>query len=197
VAWPTVRAAERAALRLPFIPSHAVQQATSHLKYHSDTLMHTSLKNSSAEIGTPSALHSFLFCWRLLGYKLFRFFVTYIHITLVTSLLNFDVPAVYLFLMYFFIYKTSAPFILRHRLGSVLTGQRCVQVFQIEDTRCATSSLVGKGLLVFCLSEPRVLRLMSTNVFLLVYLIFMNLCLFVFTVTKKCLLFYIQSCCIS
>jgi hypothetical protein len=43
------------------ILSHAVQQVTSHLKYHTDTLMHTSLKNSSAEIRPPSVPHSFLF----------------------------------------------------------------------------------------------------------------------------------------
>jgi hypothetical protein len=70
------------------IPSHAVQQVTSHPKYHSVTLMHTSLKNSSAEIRPPSVPHAFfvLFfcfcsCWRPLCYKLFQFFVPYIHIT--------------------------------------------------------------------------------------------------------------------
>jgi len=41
------------------ILSNAVQQVTNHIKYHSDTLMHTSLKNSSAEIRPPSVPHSF------------------------------------------------------------------------------------------------------------------------------------------
>jgi hypothetical protein len=61
VAWTTVMAADRNITQYLIIPSHAVQQVTNHLKYHSDTLMHTSLKNSSAEIRPPSVPHSFLY----------------------------------------------------------------------------------------------------------------------------------------
>jgi len=164
------------------ILSHAVQQVTSHLKYHSDTLMHTSLTNSSAEIRLPSVPHSLLFCFccRPLYYKLFPFFVpVYTYHLLVTSLLNLDVPVVYLFLMHVFSYKTSTPFILRHHLGSVLIGHCCIQVFRMENTQRASSSLVGKGLLVFRLSDLRVLKCMATNFFVLLHLIFMNLPLFV------------------
>ena len=58
------------------ILSHSVQQVTSHLKYHSDTLMRTSLKNSSAEIRPPSVPHSFRFwVFFVLFFFVFLFFV--------------------------------------------------------------------------------------------------------------------------
>ena len=120
----------------------------------------------------PSFLPFFFFfvCfrWRPLCYKLFQFFCSlYTYHLLVTSLLNLDVPVVYLFLMHVFSYKTSTPFILRHHLGSVLIGHCCIQVFRMENTQRASSSLVGKGLLVFRLSDLPVLRCKTTDFFVL------------------------------
>lgn len=49
----------------------------------------------------------------------------------------------------------------------------------MENTQRASSSLVSKGLLVFGLSDLRVLSCMATTFFVLFHLIFMNLPLFV------------------
>ena len=65
--------------------SHAVQQETSHFKYRSDTLMHTSLKKNTVQkfdhLLSLIRYCFFFFCRKPLRYKLFRFFVTYIHTT--------------------------------------------------------------------------------------------------------------------
>lgn len=119
--------------------SHAVQQQTSHFKYRSDTLMHTSLKkNTVQKFDHLLSFIRYCFLFFFAGSRCvtnYSDFLLRIYIPLfITLLLNVAVPVVYLYLVYFFCYKTSTPFILCHHLLLVLIGHLCVQVFQIEDT---------------------------------------------------------------
>lgn len=111
------------------ILSHAGRQATSQLRHHSDTLMHTSLRNSCAEIQPPSVPRSLLL--QLETAVLY----SDIFYTIPLATLLFKPKCTWkLSLPYIFCCKASILFILRHHLGFVLIHHRNVQVFQIKHT---------------------------------------------------------------